>query len=226
MPLVHGLSGLDHLGAEVISLAEEVAIIARKPVGFVAGFAPGEAVLTFPVLLNVAARALDEMLRELDSPRLGERGGVPLAKVLAHQGEERTKRELDSAMRRCGQQDEVLVVLPRDLADQLVALLLALASLRSRGRPMGFIDNHEVGAVEQEEMAVPVALEEVDAGDLYGIIAVDGVRPRLVTLQLSDRSGADDDRLEVELLREFPLPLLAERGWAEYAKALDLASIV
>ena len=128
-------------------------------------------------------------------------------------------------MRRCGQQDEVLVLLPRDLADQLVALMLALVSFRRRGRAMGFIDNHEVGTVEQEEMAVPVALEEVDAGDLYGIIAVDAVRPRLMALQLSDRSGANDDRLQVELLREFPLPLLAERGRAEYAKALDLASI-
>ncbi len=225
MPPVHGLSALDDLGAEVIGLAEEVAIIAREPVRLVAGFPLGEAVLTFPVLLDVAARALDEMLRELDSPRFGERGRVPLAKVLAHQGEERTKRELDSAMWRCGQKDQVLVLLPRDLAHQLVALMLALVAFRRRGRAMGFIDNHEVGTIEQEEMAVPVALEEVDAGDLYGIIVVDGVRPRLVALQLSDRSGADDDRLKVELLREFPLPLLAERGWAEYSKALDLASI-
>ena len=160
MPPVHGLSALDDLGAEVIGLAEEVAIIAREPVRLVAGFPLGEAVLTFPVLLDVAARALDEMLRELDSPRFGERGRVPLAKVLAHQGEERTKRELDSAMWRCGQKDQVLVLLPRDLAHQLVALMLALVAFRRRGRAMGFIDNHEVGTIEQEEMAVPVALQQ------------------------------------------------------------------
>ena len=165
------------------------------------------------------------MLRKFDSPRFGERGRVPLAKVLAHQGEERPKRELDAAVWRCRQQDEVLVLLPRDLAHQLMALMLALVAFRRRGRAMGFIDDHEVGTVEQEEMPVPVALEEVDAGDLYGIIAVDAVRPRLMAFELSDRAGANDDRLQVELLREFPLPLLAELGRAEHAKALDLAAV-
>ena len=79
----------------------------------------------------------------------------------------------------------MLVFLLRDLADQLMALMLTLICFRRRGRAVGFIDNHEVGAVEQEEMAIAVALEKVDAGDLYGIITVDGIRPRLLALQLS-----------------------------------------
>ncbi len=99
LPLVHGLSGLDDLGAEVIGLAEEFAVIARKPVGLVAGFALGEAVLAFPVLLDVAARALDEMLRELDSLGLGERGRVPLAK--SSRSSESSERK-ESSIPLCG----------------------------------------------------------------------------------------------------------------------------
>ena len=65
---------------------------------------------------------------------------------------------------------------------------------------MRFIHDDQIRAVEQEQVLVAIALEEVDAGHLHRIMPVDALRPRLATLKLIDGAGADDYRLEIELL--------------------------
>ncbi len=78
-------------------------------------------------------------------------------------------------MRGSGQEDQVAIGLLGDLANEGMALLLIGVSLGSIRRPVRFIDDDEIRAIEQEQMFVPVALEEVDARDLNGIILVDAV---------------------------------------------------
>src|SRR5262249_29212207 len=84
----------------------------------------------------------------------------------------------------------------------------------------------EVGAVEQEQVLVAVALQEVDAGNLHRIVAVDNLRPRLAALQLIDGAGAGGHPVDIEILRQFLLPLLAEIWREQDAEASDLAAVV
>jgi len=79
--------------------------------------------------------------------------------------------------------------------------------------------------VQEELLSVAVALEEIDAGDLDGIVLVDAVVSGLLPFELADGAGADDDGFEVEFFGQLFLPLLAEVGRAEDAEALDLAAV-
>ncbi len=56
-------------------------------------------------------------------------------------------------------------------------------------------------------------------------MAVDAVVAGLLALELADGAGADDDGVQVELLGQLFLPLLAEVGRAEDAEALDLPAV-
>lgn len=117
------------------------------------------------------------------------------------------------------------VFLRGDVADELVALVLALVAVGGDGGAVGFVDDDEVRAVQQELLPVPVALEEIDAGDLDGIVLVDAVVAGPLALELVDGARADDDGVQVEFFAELLLPLLAEVGRAEDAEALDFSAV-
>src|SRR5208282_4006519 len=106
-----------------------------------------------------------------------------------------------------------------------MALLLVLVCVDRGCCPVRLVDDHELGAIEQEEMAVAVALDEIDARYLNGIVPVNALRARLSPVQLADGAGADDNRVEVGLFRQFLLPLVAKIGRAKNAEAPDLAAV-
>ncbi len=118
------------------------------------------------------------------------------------------------------------VLLGRDLTNQFVPLVLLAPRLGGDRRTVGLIDDDELRTVEQEQVLVAVALEKVDAGNLNRVMPVDALGAGLAPLQRPDRSRADDDRLQIELLGEFHLPLVAQARWAQHAKPPDLAAVV
>ena len=74
-------------------------------------------------------------------------------------------------------------------------------------------------------MLVAVALHEVDAGDLDGVVPVDAFGGGLASLQLTDRARSDDDGFQVSLLLQLLAPLIAEIGRAEHADAADFSAV-
>ena len=219
-----GLPRAHDLGAKVVGLVEEVPVGAREAVIFVQRFTPGETVFSFPVLFDVAPGPLDKMPGQFDALRLGEGRHVPVAELRPQQGKKRAEGALEAAMRRGREQDNVPVLRGGDVAHELVALVLALAVFDGR-RAVGLVHDDQLGTVEKERVLVAVALEEVDAGDLHRVVAVDAVRAGLAAVELADRSGADHDRFQVEFLGQFLLPLLAQIGRAQDAEPLDLAPV-
>ena len=64
------------------------------------------------------------------------------------------KEAFDAAVGRGRQQDNVLMLLGGDFSHQLMAMVLAWIALGRRRRAVGFIDDHKVGAVEQEVVSL------------------------------------------------------------------------
>src|SRR6266568_1921905 len=96
-----------------------------------------------------------------------------------------------------------------------MTLLLALVRFGAYGA-MCFVHNHKIRAVQQKQMLVAVALEEVDARHLHRIITIDAVGPRFTTLQLPNGAGANHGSFKVEFLSDLSLPLIAQVRRAEY----------
>ncbi|GIW70812.1 MAG: hypothetical protein KatS3mg102_0354 [Planctomycetota bacterium] len=111
----------------------------------------------------------------------------------------------------------------RHLAQERMPLLLARA--QGRRGAVHLVRDHEFGTELQKLVAVAVGLHEVDARHLDGEVLVEAPAERGLPLELPYGSRADHHGLEVELLREFLGPLLAEVRGAEHAKALDLPAV-
>ncbi len=117
------------------------------------------------------------------------------------------------------------IVLGRDLTYELVTLMLALTLSGSHGRPVCFIDDDKIRAVEQKLMFIPIGFQEVDTGHLDRVVPVNTLAACLAPIQLTDRSGPDDHRFQVEFLDKLLLPLFAKVGRTQYAKTLDFTPI-
>ena len=125
-------------------------------------------------------------------------------------------------MRSGREQDQVLSGFGGYAADQVVALLLRGGGAGGPGAGVGLIDDHQFGALLDEDVAADVGLDEVDADDLEGVVVVDaGVA---LNLAVETRLGirADDDGLDVEFGADLFLPLFAEVGEADDGEAFDL----
>jgi len=113
-----------------------------------------------------------------------------------------------------------------DVSQEPVPLLTLSARDGGRFRgPVGLIDDDQLRAALQELSAVLVGLDEVDAGDEEGIMLVDAFLGRQASFELPDGAGPDGDRVQVKLLAELLLPLVAEIGRAEDAQAADDAPL-
>ena len=110
------------------------------------------------------------------------------------------------------------------VAQELVALLLGGAVAGGLGGAVGLVHDDEFGAVEEEVVPIAVGLGVVNADDDVGVVLKDAAVGRGLPLQGADGAGADDDGGEVELLRQFLLPLVAEVRGAEDGDAADFAA--
>ncbi len=123
---------------------------------------------SFPVALDVPAGALDEMPSQLDALRLRERGSLPGAELGREQRQQGAEGSFDAAVRRGRRQDQVPICHRRNGADQLMTLMLALVALGCRRGTVRFVHDDQIRAVEQEQVLVAIALEEVDAATCTG----------------------------------------------------------
>ena len=186
----------------------------------------GKTVLGFPILLDVLARALDEMAGEFDALRFSQRGDLVFRKFRPEQGEQGAERFGNSAVR-CGrEQNHVAGGRGREVFQEFVALVLVAVQAGGGRRAVRLVHDHEVGAVLEEIGALPVALHIINADDLEGVVAVNTpTTTRYSAFKLVHRAGADDHRVQAELFAEFLLPLLTKVGRADYAEAFDFAAI-
>lgn len=129
------------------------------------------------------------------------------------------------AVRRCREQDNLLVRLLGDAADQVIPLLLAGRRACRPGASVGLVHDHQFGALLNEDITASVRLDEVDADDLKRIEVVNAG----VALNLPVEAGLgvrpDDDRFQVEFVANLGLPLLAQVRQAGDGEAFDLAPL-
>ena len=130
-----------------------------------------------------------------------------------------------ATVRRGGEQDELLAGLSGDAADEMVALLLAGGGARRSGARVGLVHDHQFRTLLDEDIAARLGFDEVDADDLVGVVVVNAGVALDLPVEARLRVGADDDGLEVELVADFLLPLLAEVRQADDGEAFDLAPL-
>ena len=192
----------------------------------VGGNTLGEAVFGFPVFFDVLARALDEVAGQLDALRLGERGYFVSGELGPEQGEQGAEGFGNAAVRGGREKDQVACGRGREVLQELVALLLIGVGAGGGRGAVRLVHNNEVRAVVQEVGSFAVALHEVNADDLDGVVAEDAARARGdAAFKLADRAGTDDDGIEAEFLAQLLLPLFAEVRRAEDAERLDFPAI-
>ena len=107
-----------------------------------------------------------------------------------------------------------------------MALLLALAATASRlGGAVHLVDQHQVRAELQERLAIGVTLDRVDAGNEVAIVGKDAPVGRRLAFEPRHRAGADDHGVDVKLLCQFALPLLAQIGRAQHGQPSRHAAV-
>src|SRR5882672_5365715 len=118
-----------------------------------------------------------------------------------------------------GEQDDLLAGLPRNVTDQVVALLLAGRRTRGPGARVSFVHNHQFWTLLDEYVAARIGFDEVNADDLVGVVIIHAG----VTLDLPVKArlgvGPDDNGLQVELGSDFLLPLFAQVWQADNGEA-------
>ena len=119
----------------------------------------------------------------------------------------------------------MLTRLGRDPADEVIALLLGSGGPGGPRACVRFVDDHQLGALLDEDVAPDVRLDEVDADDLIGVIVVDARIALDLAVEPCLGVRANDDRLDVELRADLLLPLVAEVGQADDREALDLPAL-
>ena len=87
-------------------------------------------------------------------------------------------------------------------------LLAAPAGATGEGAAVGFVHDHQFGAPVREVLGALPLLDEVGGYDGEGMPLEDGLAYVEVSLQTLDRARQHELRLDVELLRQLPLPLL------------------
>ena len=129
-----------------------------------------------------------------------------------------------AAVRGGSEQDELLVGFPGDAADQVVTLLLGIGSTCGTGTGVRLVHNDQFRTLLDKYIAPGIGFDEVDADDLVGIV----VKHTGVTLDLAVEPGlgigADDDRLDVQFVADFGLPLLAQMGQTDDGETPNFAT--
>src|SRR5438105_6577876 len=102
-------------------------------------------------------------------------------------------------------------LVPGDLLQQRMALLLVSRSSITRiGLGVGFVYDDQVRAMLQQQRLVPVTLGEIHADDQVREVLVGTSAMRSDAVQLGFGAAAHYLRIDVELLSQLLLPLVAE----------------
>ena len=75
---------------------------------------------------------------------------------------------------------------------------------------MSLVDDDQLRALLDKDIPPVIGLDEVDADDLKGVVVIDAGVPLDLPVKSGLGVGADDDRLQVKLIPNLVLPLLAK----------------
>ena len=90
---------------------------------------------------------------------------------------------------------------------------------------MGLVHNHELGTAVREVLGALRLLDEIGRHDGKRVALKDRLVDVQVAFQTLDGARQDQLRLDVELLRQLPLPLLGQGRGAEHRQAAYLAPV-
>ena len=90
---------------------------------------------------------------------------------------------------------------------------------------MGLVHNHELGTAEREVLGALRLLDEIGRHDGKRVALKDRLADVQVAFQTLDGARQDQLRLDVELVRQLPLPLLGQGRGTEHRQAADLAAV-
>ena len=160
-------------------------------------------------------------------PALGGRGlrEIELLIVTAQEPKQRLELLGLTRVRGCREQDEVLFRLRREATQEVVALLLARRRTGRTSTGVGFIDNHQLGSLLDEQIAATIRLHIINTNNLVGVVVVDTRIALDLAVEARLRTRANDHRLDIELLADLALPLVAEVWQADHGKASDPAAL-
>jgi hypothetical protein len=128
---------------------------------------------------------------------------------------------------RSGHEDDVSIGLGGDLADEVVALLAtALAPGPDvDGAAMRFVDNDELGTMEQKVGGPTIGLDEVGGDDEEGVSLKDRHPDRKIAFERLDGVAEDQHGVDMKLAQQFALPLFGEVSGAQDGKPADFAPV-
>ena len=87
------------------------------------------------------------------------------------------------------------------------------------------VDNHEVGTMVEEDVALVVLLHIVNGNHLEGNVAEYVLVGTQFFLQAADGRRTDDFSFQAKLVLDFILPLFAKMGQAYHRKAIDFMTV-
>jgi len=175
----------------------------------------------------VLAAALHKVPGQHRVVLLAEPGQVQPGQLGAQQAQEGQERGLDAAVRGGRQQHQVALRVIGEFAHQGVALL-ARAAASSLGRlrcAVRLVHEQQIRAILDEGPPVVLALDQVDTGHKIRIILENTDVRGYVTLQARQGAGANDHRIDTELVLQLLLPLVAQIRRAQDAHATDIAPV-
>ena len=196
------IGGLPFLRDRELGLAEEARDVAPATLHEVAGQLALEAV---PALVVEGVGILLELA--IEEPDQGAEG-LFLA-----------------AVRRGGDQQQVPLRILREPLDQAIPLVPGLPHPCPQGAAVGLVDDDEIRTMLDEIVDPSVGLDEIDRDDHEAVALEHGLRSPPCALELVHRGRQDQVRLDVELVPEFPLPLLRQVGRTHHGQAIGLATL-
>jgi hypothetical protein len=148
--------GNEKLAGEIEDVAEEIVVFAREIIRPLEGVAHGEVGVFVHPFFNVGAFPLDEVTGEVTALDVRCAGKIEEFEIGLEQAEQRLKFFGFAAVRSGRKHDQVLTLFGCYPADKMVTLLLRSGCSGRAGASVSFIDDHEFGALLDEDVATNV----------------------------------------------------------------------
>ena len=130
-----------------------------------------------------------------------------------------------AAVGRGREHHEALLGVGRESAQKVIPLLLLLRGSLGPGACVGLVHDHKLGSLLHEHVAAVGGFDVVDADDLVGVVVVDARVALDLAVEPGLRARTDDHGLDVELVADLLLPLVAEVRQADDGEPPDAAPL-
>ena len=209
--------------AVVSDFIKEVAPCSGEGVGDFGGETAGEDAGVLP-LLDVFPPTLDEVAGQFIAEGAAFGFGFVFpqgGELRAQEGKEIVEGVVVAGVGGGGEQNEVAVLVGRQLLQEIEAELLSLTG----GAGMGFVDDDALRGDGEEVLAVALAFDVIQADHDKGVLVKKAGARRQGSLHAVGAGGGEGDGADVEAVFQFALPLLHEVRRAEDSAARDFATV-